>query len=177
MNPASSRLRITQGLLLSLLLSLASAPAQSQDATPLSAPYRKWLHEDARWIITVLERTQFEQLKTDQQRDTFIISFWESRNPDRGAAVNKFKEEHYRRLAFANSNFASRVPGYETDRGQYYVVYGAPDSVDSLPGTSPPSEVWHYRHLKGVVDDITLRFVDRCGCGDYRATTGSIPAK
>ena len=64
----------------------------------------------------------------------FIEQFWERRNPDPGASENKFKEEHYRRIAYANEHFAASRPGWKTDRGHLYIIYGPPDEIDSHPG-------------------------------------------
>ena len=129
--------------------------------------YKKWLDEDVRWIITDEERADFKKLLTDKQRDEFVVAFWERRNPTPGTSHNPFKEEHYRRLAFANEHFAGSVPGWKTDRGRFYVVFGPPDSVDRHPGFSPPSETWHYRYVEGIGRNVALEFVDKCRCGDY----------
>jgi len=167
-------------VLLSLFLSVQLLSAQDQDQrrtakrqeTPLrvvaSFPYHKWLEEDVRWIITDQERSDFLNLTTDDQRDKFVEAFWESRNPTPGAQENTFKEEHYRRIAYTNQHFAFRVPGYKTDRGHHYIVYGPPDSVERNHKSSRPSEVWHYSNVYGVGKDVVLRFVDTCQCGDYR---------
>jgi GWxTD domain-containing protein len=167
-------------VLLSLFLSVQLLPAQDQDQrrtakrqeTPLrvvaSFPYHKWLDEDVRWIITDQERSDFLNLTTDDQRDKFVEAFWESRNPTPGARENTFKEEHYQRIAYTNQHFASRVPGYKTDRGHYHIVYGPPDSVERNLRSPRPSEVWHYANVYGVGKDVVLRFVDTCQSGDYR---------
>jgi GWxTD domain-containing protein len=134
-------------------------------ADQLKPEYQKWLNEDVRWIMTSQERAQFTQLPTDQARDRFVVKFWEHRNPAPGSRVNAFKTEHYRRLAFANQHFAARLPGWETDRGRIYILYGPPDAIARHPGAIP-DEVWSYRRLNGN-ENVTFRFVDRCLCGDY----------
>jgi GWxTD domain-containing protein len=97
--------------------------------------YKKWLMEDVAWIITDQERTDFKKLSTDEQRDDFVVAFWERRNPNPGSPTNKFKEEHYRRLAYANSHFATGVPGWKTDRGRTYILYGPwPAFEENPPG-------------------------------------------
>ncbi len=151
----------------------------------LGASYRKWLDEDVRWIITDAEREAFLKLGTDEERDAFIEAFWARRNPDPESPVNTFKEEHYRRIAYANEHFSSGVPGWKTDRGRIYIEYGPPAQIDSHPaggtydrpfeqggGTTStyPFETWRYRHIDGVGDDIVLEFVDQCGCGEYHLT-------
>jgi len=120
--------------MLSLFVAFAIFPsflgqAQSRPEAPQSSRrspevYKKWLNEDVVWIISRQERIDFSNLSTDEQRDEFVVAFWECRNPTPGSTENKFKEEHYRRLAYANTHFAAGVPGWATDRGRRYILYG-----------------------------------------------------
>lgn len=135
--------------------------------TQLTPEYAKWLHEDVRWIITDQERAQFLTLKSDRARDQFVTEFWEHRNPTPSSPHNAFKEEHYRRLAFANQHFAARTQGDETDRGRIYIVYGPPDEITSHSESQSPSQIWYYRHLNQR-EHVMFRFVDGCRCGDYK---------
>lgn len=170
-------------LVISMCLPVAAQRPARALTTVLSKPYQKWLDEDARYIITDQELADFRRLTTDQQRDDFIERFWERRNPNPGTTENTFKEEHYRRIAYANNHFAASVPGYKTDRGRVYVMWGTPDKVDrhfSAAGSEALSlnekghaipfdwELWHYRYIVGVGNDVTIRFVDTYGCGEYR---------
>ncbi len=141
------------------------------------SPYEKWLDEDVRWIITPQQRAEFVKLTTDAQRDKFIESFWEHRDPTPGTAKNEFKEEHYRRLAYANEHFAAQKPGWKTDRGRIYIVYGPPDKIETHAAQSDKEksvasghafQVWRYRYLEGVGQNVTANFVDTCDCGEYR---------
>ena len=143
---------------------LLAKPVQTQ----LTPEYSKWLHEDVRWIITDQERAQFLTLKSDRARDQFVTEFWEHRNPTPGSSHNAFKEEHYRRLAFANQHFAARAQGDETDRGHIYVVYGPPDEITSHSDSDIPSQTWYYRQLNDQREHVTFEFVDSCHCGDYK---------
>jgi len=136
--------------------------------TQLTPEYAKWLHEDVRWIITDQERAQFLTLKSNSARDQFVTEFWEHRNPTPGSPHNSFKEEHYRRLAFANQHFAGRTQGDETDRGHIYVAYGPPDEITSNSDSHTPSQTWYYRHLSDQREQVTFEFVDGCHCGDYK---------
>jgi len=153
-----------------LLIAISLAPAAAQTARVLhrtSKPYQTWLDEDVRYIITDQERADFNKLTTDKQRDDFVEAFWDRRNPNPGSRENAFKEEHYRRMAYTNQHFAAGVPGWKTDRGRFYIMWGPPDSTDSHPMLSPPTEEWQWAHIDGVGKDVTLRFVDTCGCGEY----------
>ncbi|HTC56244.1 MAG TPA: GWxTD domain-containing protein [Candidatus Sulfotelmatobacter sp.] len=142
--------------------------------------YRAWLQQDVIWIITDEERAAFKLLKSDEERDHFIEAFWARRDPTPNTFENEFKDEHYRRIVYANEHFGSAIPGWRSDRGRMYIVYGPPDEIKSyLTGraeektterevSSYPLEVWHYGHLEGVGQDVAIEFVDVCGCGDYR---------
>ena len=159
----------------------------NQDATreKLGGVYKKWLDEDVRWIITDEELSAFKKLQNNAERDTFIEGFWQRRDPTPDTAENEYKEEHYRRIAYANEHYAAGMPGWRTDRGRIYVMYGPPTSVDSHPMGGPyqrsaeegggqtetfPFEVWRYRYLEGIGQEIEIEFVDDCGCGAYEMT-------
>jgi GWxTD domain-containing protein len=159
----------------------------NQDATKekLGGVYKKWLDEDVRWIITDEELSAFKKLQNNAERDTFIEGFWQRRDPTPDTAENEYKEEHYRRIAYANEHYAAGMPGWRTDRGRIYIMYGPPTSVDSHPMGGPyqrsaeegggqtetfPFEVWRYRYLEGIGQEIEIEFVDDCGCGAYEMT-------
>ena len=96
----------------------------------LSKPYKKWLDEDVVYIITDEERAAFKQLSNDEERDNFIEAFWQRRDPTPDTEENEYKEEHYQRIAYANEHFAAGVPGWRTDRGRIYIVFGKPDEIE-----------------------------------------------
>jgi GWxTD domain-containing protein len=152
----------------------------------LSSTYKKWLNEDVRYIITPEESAAFKQLSNDEERDQFIEQFWLRRDPTPDTPENEFKEEHYRRIAYANEHFAAGKAGWKTDRGRIYIIWGPADQIESHPtggtydrpqeeggGTTStyPYEDWRYRYLEGVGQNINLEFVDPCSCGDYHLTT------
>ena len=147
--------------------------------------YKKWLDEDVRWIITDEERAAFKKLSNDEERDAFIEQFWLRRDPTPDTVENEYKEEHYRRIAYANEHFAAGVPGWRTDRGRMYIMYGPPDQIESHPsggtyerpmeeggGTTStyPFEDWRYRYIEGIGQEINIEFVDTCQCGEYHMT-------
>jgi GWxTD domain-containing protein len=151
----------------------------------LSKTYKKWLNEDVVWIITDEERAAFKQLSNDEERDNFIEAFWQRRDPTPDTEENEYKEEHYRRIAYANEHFAAGIPGWKTDRGRIYIMYGPPDETDSHPSggtyqrpmeegggetSTFPFEDWRYRYLEGIGQEIIIEFVDTCMCGDFHMT-------
>jgi GWxTD domain-containing protein len=151
----------------------------------LKGVYKKWVDEDVRWIITDQELQAFKSLSNDEERDQFIENFWLRRNPNPDSPENEFREEHYARIAYANDHFAAGKPGWRTDRGHIYIAYGKPDNIDSHPSggsydrpieegggntSTFPFEIWHYRYLEGIGDNVDIEFVDTCMCGDYHMT-------
>jgi GWxTD domain-containing protein len=148
-------------------------------------PYRLWLNQDVAYIITDAERTAFKNLQSDPEREHFIEQFWLRRDPTPGTPENEFKEEHYRRIAYANDHFAAAIPGWKTDRGRIYITYGPPDEKETHPSggtytrpasegggtiTAVPFEQWLYRHIEGVGENIIIEFVDPNRNGEFRMT-------
>jgi len=152
----------------------------------LSKTYKKWLDEDVRWIITDQELSAFKQLSNDEERDQFIEQFWLRRNPNPDSPENEYKEEHYRRIAYANERFAAGLPGWKTDRGRIYIMFGPPDQIDAHPSggsyqrpmeegggetSTYPFETWRYRYIEAIGrQEVEIEFVDTCMCGDYHMT-------
>jgi|HubBroStandDraft_5_1064220.scaffolds.fasta_scaffold02145_5 GWxTD domain-containing protein len=161
------------------------AKSQKQLRQELKGPYKTWLNEEVPYIISDEERKAFMSLSNDEERDAFIEAFWQRRNPNPDSPENEYREEHYRRIAYANEHFAAGKPGWKTDRGHIYIAFGAADDIDSHPSgglyertpeegggstTTFPFETWHYRYLEGIGENIDIEFVDTCQCGDYHFT-------
>jgi len=191
-----------------LLLPVAGQQAQAPDPNPQAPPqnqkltkdqkqkmkrtlkeldnsFKTWLNEDVTYIISPEERTAFLQLETNEEREQFIEQFWLRRSSNPDMPDNDFKEEHYRRIAYANEHYASGIPGWKTDRGRIYIIWGAPDEIESHPtgGTydrpmeegggstsTYPWERWRYRYLEGIQENVELEFVDPSGSGEYHLT-------
>jgi GWxTD domain-containing protein len=143
--------------------------------------FQQWLNQDVVYIITPEERSTFLTLTTAEEREEFIEQFWARRSPDPDSLENYYEDEQYRRIAFANEHFATDVPGWKTDRGRMYIVWGPPDQLESQPNgircsasglerTSPPSEVWRYRYIEGIGEHVEIAFVYRHKRGDYVLT-------
>jgi GWxTD domain-containing protein len=151
----------------------------------LDSQYRQWLNEDVIYIISPEERNAFLQLDTNEEREQFIEQFWLRRSSNPDLPDNNFKEEHYRRIAYANEHYASGIPGWKTDRGRMYIMWGPADEVDSHPSggtydrpmeegggstTTYPWETWRWRYLEGIGENVILEFVDPSGSGEYHLT-------
>jgi GWxTD domain-containing protein len=151
----------------------------------LHPQFKRWLNEDVVYIITPEERNAFLHLQTNEEREQFIEQFWQRRNPDPESAENTYKEEHYRRIAYANEHFSSGVPGWKADRGRIYIMWGPPDEIESHPSggayerppeegggetSTYPFEKWRYRYLEGIGEDVNLEFVDPSMSGEFHLT-------
>jgi GWxTD domain-containing protein len=151
----------------------------------LETPWKKWLNEDVTYIITDEERKAFKQMSTDEEREQFVEQFWLRRDPTPDTVENEFKEEHYRRIAYANERYASGAPGWKMDRGRIYITFGPPDEIDEHPTggtyerptaegggetTTFPFEDWRYRYIEGIGNDIMIEFVDTTMTGEYHLT-------
>ena len=151
----------------------------------LEGPYKKWLNQDVVWIITDEERNAFKQFSNDEERDQFIEQFWLRRDPTPDTVENEYREEHYRRIAYANEHFASGIPGWKSDRGRIYIQFGPADNIETHPSggyyqrpmdegggstSTYPFEVWTYRYLEGVGQNIEIEFVDPTMSGEFHMT-------
>jgi GWxTD domain-containing protein len=149
----------------------------------LSKEYKTWLNEDVAYIITPEEKQAFLQLSNDEERDQFIEQFWLRRDPTPDTPENEYKEEHYARIAYANEHFAAGIPGWKTDRGRIYIMFGKADEIESHPsgglynreideggGTTStyPFERWRYRYIEGIGNEVIVEFVDKCMCNEYK---------
>ena len=151
----------------------------------LDTPYKQWLNEDVVYIISPEERNAFGQLATNEEREQFIEQFWLRRSTNPDLPDNEFKEEHYRRIAYTNEHYASGIPGWKTDRGHMYIVWGPPDEIESHPTggtydrpmeegggstTTYPWETWRWRYIEGMGENVIMEFVDPTGSGEYHLT-------
>jgi len=169
-------------LTITVALTMTSWQAKSQDTSTTEAnksPYVRWMQEDVAYIINDQERAAFKGLQTDPEREHFIEQFWERKNPTPGSADNPYKEEHYRRIAYVNEHFFGSVPGWKTDRGRIYIVYGPADEIESHPkggkDKSFPYEQWLYHWIQGVGNNVIIEFDDTNWTGDYHMTMDPNP--
>jgi GWxTD domain-containing protein len=145
--------------------------------------FREWPDKDVAYIITPQERDAYKKLRTNEERENFIELFWRRRDPDPDTDENEYRDEYYERIAYANEHYSSGIPGWKTDRGRIYIMYGKPDEIETHPTggsyerpsyegggstTTYPFETWFYRYLAGVGSGIEIEFVDPTGSGEYR---------
>ena len=146
--------------------------AEARLKKELETPYKKWLDEEVVYLISDDERRAFTRYTTDDERQQFIEQFWLRRDPTPDTLENEMKEEHYRRIAWANDRFSAGIPGWKTDRGAIYIKYGPPDALDAHGATPStyPYETWTFRYLEGIGTNVDLEFVDPTMTGRYHLT-------
>lgn len=177
------KLKVFVGTWIILFLGAAAASAQDQRQEESTDYYDKWLNQDIKYIISPEEKSIFLKLSTDDEKDQFIEQFWYRRDPDPRTAVNEFKEEHYRRIAYVNENYGSGIPGWKTDRGRTYITFGPPDIIEDHPSggwyyrprhegggatSTYPFQLWIYNYIEGIGDQVEVEFVDPSWSGEYR---------
>ena len=152
----------------------------------LNRPFQKWLKEDVAYIITSEERQAFKRLQNAEEREQFIEQFWLRRDPTPDSIENEYKEEIYRRIAYANQHFASGFQGWKSDRGRIYIIFGPPDERNQHAGgryerriaegggstQAYPFETWRYRHIEDIGTNIEIEFVDKTMTGEFRMAMG-----
>lgn len=174
-----------------IYITATSEVVEAQNSQELNQPaplptgdrYSKWLSQDVIYIIKDEEKAAFNRLQTSAEKDQFIEQFWEHRDPTPGTARNEFKEEHYRRISYADRFSFGTVDGWRSNRGRIYIVYGPPDVIESHPQGSTykrpaeqgggqtvthPWEKWRYKWIEGVGAEIFFEFVDSTHDGQYR---------
>ncbi|MBI4471123.1 MAG: GWxTD domain-containing protein, partial [Acidobacteria bacterium] len=159
--------------------------SQSRQRELENRALRKWLEEDAAYVITDEEKAAFKALKTDEEREQFIEQFWLRRDPTPDTFENEFKEEHYARIAYSNERYSSGKPGWKTDRGRIYIIHGKPHETQYYSAGSTydrpfeegggstqvyATEFWTYRYIEGIGNNVVLEFVDPSGSGEFRLT-------
>ena len=158
---------------------------KSKQAESAGSALKRWLDEDVAYIITDEERAAFKALKTDEEREQFIEQFWLRRDPTPDSLENESRDDHYARIAKANERYASGIPGWKSDRGRIYILWGQPDEIESHPSggqyvrsfqegggqtSTFPFEKWRYRYLEGIGTEVILEFVDPTMTGEYHLT-------
>jgi GWxTD domain-containing protein len=172
--------KITQIFLFINFITLINLFPQENTLNTLPLQYKKWLEEEVTYIITPIEKRVFLQLKTDRDRDLFINAFWKQRDPFPLTERNEFKDEHYKRLNYANRNFGKEVPllGWKTERGRIYIILGPPNNIQTHEDSSSiyPTIVWFYQGMSkyGLPDAFNIVFFKKYGIGEYKIYSPSL---
>src|SRR3989442_7448635 len=186
MKPMKFRTQVIFTLWLLIGTFAFSAPPPRLQKRPAKERSLSWLDTEVQYLVSEEDRQVFSKLTREEERDQFMEEFWRRRDPDPSTPINEFKEEFYRRIAYANENFTAGAPGWRTDRGRIYIVYGPPNRRDAHPTggryqkppwqggdtiTTFPFEIWEYNYIPGIGDDITIEFVDGTSTGSYELET------
>lgn len=136
---------------------------------------------------TKAEKKEWRAVENGATRQEFLRTFWSKRDREPSTAVNEYREQMSRRIAFADTAFAlGRNRGALTDRGRVFVLLGRPAFVRRRPinrddrvsviGTEVNTQVngtmehWAYTREQLPVayskETVTYRFVTQTGVGD-----------
>ncbi len=150
------------------LLSISSGLFAAKNAVrDLPPRYRTWVTDEVNYIITNEERTALLALATDEDRDKFIERFWELRNPTPGAPTNTYKDDIYRRIAYAKQY----LDGVHSAMGQTYITLGEPNQRGKYRARTEvrPMEIWFYQNTSPARPPFfSVVFFDRDNTGDMR---------
>jgi len=118
----------------------------------------------------IVDDSQLDRLRSGStsEKEQKFREFWKQRDPSPDTEYNELMAEYYNRIDYAYKNFSSlQVPGYETDQGKAYILYGPPEDIERrLPADGPTREVWEYSNR-------TLIFEATTGFGDFKLISQS----
>jgi len=123
--------------------------------------------ESVEMLVHIARHGELKALKEtpEPERADALDDFWKSRDPSPETPENEWKQEYYRRIRFANLQFANASrPGWRTDFGTVYVRNGEPDDIERYPfeRDQKPYQIWfYYQQQRKFV------FVDERGNGEY----------
>ncbi|MDP6500157.1 MAG: GWxTD domain-containing protein [Candidatus Marinimicrobia bacterium] len=129
--------------------------------------------DQMRYILTSNERSKFSKVKKNDREELFY-TFWKERDPTPETAINELMEQYYSRVRYANEHFTSFTPGWRTDMGMIYILFGPPDDIERIFMSSDrnANQTWHYYRINR-----SFTFYDQNGFGDYRLTTPYITGR
>ena len=149
---------------------LTNPSASNVDATEYATMGEAELdkeYEQSRYVATKNEIDQYKKLKGIEAKRKAMFEFWTNRDEDRTTPQNEMKQEYFKRVSTANSQYKTGFrEGWKTDRGRVYIMYGTPDEVERHANELDvkPYEIWYYNSIQGGVQFI---FGDRTGFSDY----------
>ena len=132
---------------LALAVCIGAPGGGAGSSPPQSRRYETWLNREVPTLISPAEREAFQKLATDADRDLFIEEFWRQRDPTPGTTPNEFRDEHGRRLVYADEHFGGNgaPSGRLTDRGRILISLGPPLDVQKYATPDIcPVEIWYY---------------------------------
>lgn len=169
---------LTPGRAVCLVLAI-TALALDRPAAAKKDSLRQWLDGPVHYIIDTTEIKDFKSLKTDPDRAAFIERFWRRRDPTPTTLANEYRQMFWDKVREANERFLdSPGPGWQTDRGKIYILYGPPDEVQDDPNATAGNDVtdskgfirWVYLNPGGRTDMNPVVYVPfvRDVSGEYR---------
>lgn len=115
-----------------------------------------------RFIVSESELDRLQR-GSNAEKERKFREYWAQRDPTPDTEFNELMTEYYERIDYTYRNFTSpQTPGYESDQGQAYILYGQPEDIERrLPADQPTREIWEYPNR-------TLVFEATTGFGDFK---------
>ncbi len=151
----------------------SSETVSDDDLGPLQSLSEKELDrefEQMQYITNDEDRKFYKNLSTPQAKRKFIYSIWQNpRIPYPASTGFPYRDNYFLRVKNADANFSSVFrPGWKSDRGRVFILYGPPTNVERFPSsqTTLPYEIWTYDYLQGQAA-VTFVFSDFTGFNKY----------
>lgn len=170
-------------MLAAILVAAVTTPvdARRKGASGKDSELAGWIEGPVRYIALPEEREQFRALDDDGARALYVERFWARRDPNPDTLVNEYRTLFWERVQQANDTLLDAPrPGWMTDRGKIYILYGPPNEIqdyhdletDAGPTASRGLIRWLYERPAGRMDMdaiVVVPFV-RDVTGEYRVS-------
>ncbi len=123
--------------------------------------------DQMRYIVTDKEYKLLKKSKR-KEREKLFYQFWDERDPTPGTIANELMDQYYYRVKYSNEKFASFLPGWKTDMGMIYILFGPPDDMQRSFAQNQRNtyETWFYYSINR-----NFTFYDENGFGEFKLTT------
>ncbi len=125
-------------------------------------------YKKSKYIASEPEIDKYEVLTSENAKRKFLTNFWKARDKNPSDEENQYLKDYIRRIKESNIRFKlMSKPGWKTDRGRIYLIYGEPSEIDRYPNRTEarPYEIWKYNMIEGGVEFV---FGDVTGFSDYQ---------
>ena len=124
--------------------------------------------EQAQYVAVTRDITFYRQLTSADSKRQFLADFWTEVEGGKPGKISIRRNVYLDRVRTSSDKFrAFNRPGWKTDRGRVFVLYGEPDHTERVPSSegAKPHETWHYYQIENGVQFV---FIDRTGFGEYQ---------
>ena len=126
--------------------------------------------DDVYEVVSVMHyilqgHSKYKKLKdmNESSQWDYINEYWAEKDPSPETEENELLLQLNDRVQFVNKNFSILMPGWQSDRGRIYIIYGSPQSIDESyqDQMGYNYQKWIYPNGKQFI------FIDQYMSGDY----------